>query len=450
MLFYRMDLIKGSPTPGLTYNPNLPLYWDRNALAGELARVYEICHGCRLCFNLCPSFPALFQAVDRHQDGVRALSAAEHDRILDTCYQCKLCYVKCPYTPDDRHPFQLDFPRLLTRAAAIRRRARGAGLRELMLARPELVGRLGKAAAGFANWAGRRPLLRRGMELLLGIHREKCLPDFHAETFEDWFRKQPAPAGDPSKAVLFTTCFVNYHNPQVAKDAVDVFSRCGVALSCPRQNCCGMPALESGDLDLAKTRARSNIESLLPHAQAGKKILAVNPSCSYMMRKEYPGLDGSQAARTVAAAVMDLCEYLFLLKQQNSFSRDFRSTPGRIAYHLPCHLKAQNIGFRSRDLMRLIPGTSVQLIDHCCGHDGTWAMKKEFFPLSLLAGRRAFDAVKEAEPEWTATDCPLAALQFEQALGRRPIHPIQVLARAYRSDGFPRPVPPSRDLHADQ
>ena len=211
-----------------------------------------------------------------------------------------------------------------------------------------------------------------------------------------------------------------------------------------------MPALESGDVALAKRLARSNIESLLPHVEAGKKILAINPTCSYMLRKEYAGLDGTDAARKVAAATMDLCEYLFQRKQEGAFNRDFRSTPGRIAYHLPCHLKAQNIGYRSRDLMRLIPGASIRLVDQCCGHNGTWAMKKEFFPLSMLAGKKAFDEMKDAEPETMATDCPLAALQFEQALGRRPIHPIQVLARAYRPDGFPRALTPPEgtDSHA--
>jgi glycerol-3-phosphate dehydrogenase subunit C len=446
-----MDVIKGAPTAGLTYNPNDPAFWDKKALAGEIERVFEICHGCRLCFKLCPSFPELFQAVDRHDGNVRALTPAEHDRVVDTCYQCKLCYVKCPYTPDDQHAFQLDFPRLLMRATAVRRKESGTGLRERILARPEFIGRTAKPTAALANWANRQPLLRVGLEAALGIHRKKILPDFHSETFEEWLRRQPAPAGDRSKAVLFTTCFVNYNNPQVAKDAVEVFSKNGISLSCPKQNCCGMPALESGDIELAKRLARSNVESLLPHVEAGKKVLAINPTCSYMLRKEYAELDGTEAARKVAAATMDLCEYLFTLKQEGAFNRDFRSTPGAIGYHLPCHLKAQNIGYRSRDMMRLIPGATVKLVDQCTAHDGTWAMKKEFFPLSMLAGKKAFDEMRESKPETMATDCPLAAIQFDQALGQRPIHPIQVLARAYRPDGFPKPLPPpeSGDSHAN-
>lgn len=438
-------MIKAAPTPGLCYDPNQPIYWNRQALEGELERVFDLCHLCRMCFNLCPSFPELFQAVDGHQGDVRKLAPAEVDRVIDTCFQCKICYVKCPYTPDDKHEFQIDFPRLMIRANAIRRKERGLGLRGRMLSRPEFLGKMAGRCSGLANWANRQPLLRVGLEQTLGIHREKILPEFHSESFEDWFRKQPAPAGDTSKAVLFITCSVNYNEPQVGKDAVDVFARNGISLSCPKQNCCGMPAIEAGDLDLARRLARQNVESLHPHVKAGKKVLAIDPTCSYMLRREYPELVGTPEAREVAAATMDLCEYLFEIKKEGRFNRDFRSTPGRIGYHLPCHLRAQNIGYRSRDLLRLIPGATVKLVEQCSGHDGTWAMKKEFFPLSMLTGKKAFDEMRAAEPEVMASDCPLASIQFEQALGTRPMHPIQVLARAYRPDGFPTPVEPATE-----
>jgi Fe-S oxidoreductase len=431
-------MIKGSPTPGLSYNPNDPVYWDKAGLAQELERVFEICHGCRLCFNLCPSFPELFDAVDGHDGDVRKLTPAEVDRVIDTCYQCKLCYPKCPYTPGDKHDFKLDFPRLMLRANAIRRKERGFDLRARILSRPALMGKVAGKCAGLANWANRNALMRAGLEQVLGIHRDKVLPEFHSETFEAWYRKRTPPAGDTSRAVLFFTCSVNYNAPDVGKDAVEVFSKSGISLGCPPQNCCGMPALEAGDVELAKRLARQNVASLLPHVRAGKKVLAIDPTCSYMLRKEYAALAGTPEAAEVAAAAMDLCEFLFELKKEGAFNRDFRSSPGKVGYHLPCHLKAQNIGYRSRDMMRLIPGATIRLVDHCSGHDGTWAMKKEFFPLSMLAGKKAFDEMRAAEAEVMASDCPLASIHFGQAIGVRPIHPIQVLARAYRPDGFPK------------
>ncbi|HET7206265.1 MAG TPA: heterodisulfide reductase-related iron-sulfur binding cluster [Terriglobales bacterium] len=437
-----MDIIKGAPTPGMSYNPNDPVYWDKNGLDQELTRVFEICHGCRLCFNLCPSFPELFNAVDGHNGRVHDLTSAEVNRVVDTCYQCKLCYVKCPYTPDDKHEFQLDFPRLLLRANAVRKKKNGIGLRGRLLSRPETLGKVAGVAPSLANWANRQPWLRAGLQAFVGIHKDKLLPEFHGETFLEWHRKQKATAGDGSKAVLFATCFVNHNNPGLGRDVIDVFSRNGIGLSCPKQNCCGMPALESGDVELARRMAAANVEALYPEVQAGKKVLAINPTCSYMMRKEYSELVGTPQAASVGGATMDVCEYLFQLKQEGKFNRDFRSTPERVGYHVPCHLKAQNIGFRSRDMMRLIPGTTVKMVEQCCGHDGTWAMRKEFFPLSMLAGQKAFEQMQAAESSVYATDCPLAAIQFQQAIGKRPIHPIQVLARAYRADGFPKTIEP--------
>jgi len=435
-----MDIIKGAPTPGLTYDPNDPRYWQKEGLAAEITRIFEICNLCRLCFNLCPSFPKLFDAVDKHGGEAAKLTAGEIDEVVDYCFQCKICYVKCPYTPDEKHEFQLDFPRLLLRANAVRRKESGIRLSSRVLSRPEMLGKMAQLTPGLANWANRQPLLRAGMQAVLGIHKDKLLPEFHGETFREWYQKHPQPAGLHERAVLFSTCFVNYNHPDLGRDVVDVFTRNGVALDCPEQNCCGMPAMEAGDIELAKKMARANVAALYPHVREGKKVLAINPTCSYMMRKEYGELLGTAEAREVSAATRDICEYLFQLKQEGKFNRDFRSTPEKVAYHVPCHLKAQNIGFRSRDLMRLIPGTTLKMVDQCCGHDGTWAMRKEFFPASMLTGQKAFEQMQAAEAPVMATDCPLAAVHFEQAIGKRPIHPVQVLARAYRRDGFPKAI----------
>jgi glycerol-3-phosphate dehydrogenase subunit C len=435
-----MSVIKGAPTEGLSYNPNESKYWDKEGLAREIERIFDICNGCRLCFNLCGSFPELFRSVEKHEGDARRLEAAEIDRVVDLCFQCKICYVKCPYTPEDKHEFQLDFPRLMLRAKAVRARRKGLDLRSRVLSHPEAIGKLAKSTAGLANWANRQPILRAGLEQAIGIHRDKLLPKFHSETFEDWLRSRPAPAGDPNRAVLFVTCSVNYNAPEVGMAAVEVYEKNGIALSLAKHNCCGMPAMEAGNIELTRQLARNNVESLLPHARAGKKIVVIDPTCSYTLRKEYPEIVGTPEAAEVAAATVDVCEYLFQIKQQGLFNRKFLSTPGIIAYHLPCHLRAQNIGYRSRDMMRLIPGTTIKLVEQCCGHDGTWAMKKEFFPLSMLTGKKAFDQMREAGADVMATDCPLAAVQFEQAIGTHPLHPIQVLARAYRAGGFPKPV----------
>jgi glycerol-3-phosphate dehydrogenase subunit C len=436
--------IQSQPTDGLSYTPTEPKYWDRAGLDQEVERVFDICHGCRLCFNLCPSFPSLFDSLAKHDDDVRGLTSAEKQRVIDLCYGCKLCEVKCPYTPRDGHEFQLDFPRLILRAKSVNARERGVAVREQVLGNPDLLGKLGAVAPRLANFGCSMRFQRVTMEKLLGIHRDKILPDFASETFTTWFETNPphAPANPAAKVALFPTCFVNYYNPGPGKAAVEVLSRNGCDVKCPQQNCCGMPALDGGDIRFAQEQARANVASMLPLVREGYQIAAINPTCSLMMRLEYPSILEADEVKEFSRAVVDPHEVLWRLKADGAFNRDFRTTPGTVAYHVPCHLKAQGIGFRSRDLMRTIPGAAITTVDACTAHDGTWAMKKEFFELSLKAGAKAFDGMRTAEAHVMATDCPLAAVQIEQATGTRPLHPIEVLARAYREDGFPDAVVP--------
>ena len=447
----RLDEIRYAPTDGLTYNPNEPKYWDKDALEKELVRTLDLCHGCRMCFKYCQSFPTLFNAVDELGD-VRKIPAATRRRIVDECFQCKLCYTQCPYTEAEGHEFKLDFPRLMLRAKAIRRRDEGVPLRERMLADPDTLGRFGTLTPRLANWANTLRPNRILMELVAGIHRDKLLPRFESPTFEAWFRRQTGGAvespGGTHKVVLFETCFVNYNKPSVGQAAFRVLVHNDCKVACPRLACCGMPALDSGDIDTARAKAKRNVQGLLPWVERGYLVAVINPTCSLMMRQEYPELlddpaDSAlaAAAKKVAEAIRDLSEFLFGLRQAGAFKEDFKSSPnGPVAYHAPCHLRMQNIGFRGRDLIRRIPGVQPRLVQECCGHDGTWAMKKEYFALALENGRRAFDGMDEAGAEIWTTDCPLAAIQFEQARGKRPLHPVEVLDRAYREDGFPHRV----------
>lgn len=439
-----MARIESRATDATTYNSTEPRYWQREKLDREIDRVFDICHGCRLCFNLCPSFPALFGAIDERASGdVRELAAAEKQRVIDLCYECKLCEVRCPYTPHDGHEFQLDFPRLMLRARAVNVREHGIKLREKMLGDPDRAGRLGGLVPRLANWACRSPFQRRMMEKMLGIHRDKKLPEFAGESFESWLRRSgfpQEPAEPNAKVVLFHTCFVNYYNPAPGKALVAVLAKNRCAVASPDQNCCGMPALDGGDVEFARKQARRNVESMLPWVRRGYRVAAINPTCSLTMRREYSNLLDTPESRELAGAVADPHEILYELRRAGKFDRDFRSTPGKIAHHVPCHLKAQNIGLRSRDLMRQIPGTEITTVDACTAHDGTWAMKKEFFELSMKWGQKAFDGMRDAQAAVMATDCPLAAIQIEQATGVRPLNPAEILERAYQTGGFATPV----------
>jgi Fe-S oxidoreductase len=441
-----MSRIEAKPTDGLCYKATEPRYWDRPGLDKEVNRVFDICHGCRLCFNLCPSFPALFETLDcQEAPDVRSLSARDKQRVVDLCYLCKMCEIRCPYTPRDGHEFQLDFPRLMQRAKAVTAREAGIRLRDRMLGNPDRLGRIGSLLPGLANFGCRNKLQRAWMERLLGIHRGKKLPEFAGETMDKWLARTglpSQPASPTAKVVLFPTCFINYYDTGPGKAAVKVLDKNRCAIAYPKQNCCGMPAIDGGDVALAQKQARTNVSSILPYVRKGYRIAAINPTCSMTMRREYPMLLAGDEVKEFAAAVVDPNELLFDLKKQGSFNRDFRTTPGKIAYHLPCHLKAQQIGFRSRDMMRTIPGAEVVTVDACTAHDGVWAMKKEYFELSMKWGEKAFAAMRNAEASVMTTDCPLSAIQIEQATGIHPLHPLEVIARAYDEDGFPDKVPP--------
>jgi glycerol-3-phosphate dehydrogenase subunit C len=441
------DAISYQPTDGLTYDPADDRYWSREALAKEITRIFEVCHGCRLCFKYCDTFSDLFALLDRNYDGdVRRITADEIEKILDRCFQCKLCEVQCPYSPRDNHPYLIDFPKMVHRFRAIRAKERGIPLRDRLLGAPDAAGRLARASFGLANAANRMPLNRLLMEKALGIHRQKLLPDFARQSFETWaIRTGRIAAGPGCEAVLFQTCFIQHNEPEIGRDTIEVLEKNGVDVKCVTGlRCCGMPAWEKGNLAAVQAQARHNLAILLPFVVKGAKVIVINPTCSMMMRREYPDLVASadrEAARRLAAAVMDPGEFLWSIRDQERFNTNFLSTPGTaLSYHAPCHLRAQGIGFRSRDLLRKIPGVKPNLVQECCGHDGTFAMTVEGFEPSRRIGQKAFAGMKEAGADVWATDCPLASLQFRQHAGVKALHPMSILARAYRPDGFPEKV----------
>jgi Fe-S oxidoreductase len=436
------------PTDGLSYDPEDARYWDAASLQREVTRTFEVCHGCRMCFKYCDSFPILFDLIDKKHDGdVRKVTTPETDRVMDACFQCKLCEVQCPYTPRDKHEYQLDFPKLVHRYKAQRAKTRGIPLRDRILANPDAAGTMARLSFGMANVMNKVTLHRVFLQAALGIHKDKLLPDFAPTTFEKWAdesrRIQPRPDG--VEAVLFPTCYVQNNEPQIGRDTLEVMDRNQVKTACVKGlQCCGMPAWETGDLDTVRKQAANNLKILKPFVDAGAKVVALNPTCAMMMRREYPELLPESLrpeARKLAELVRDPSELLWEIRDQPRFNTDFKSTPaGPVAYHAPCHLRAQAIGFKGRDLLRKIPGVQPKLTMECCGHDGTYAMKVEGFENSIKVGQKAFDGMKDAKAEVWATDCPLAALQFQQHAGKKPMHPMTILARAYRADGFSTPV----------
>src|SRR5438093_4758185 len=307
------------PTDGLSYAPSEAKYWDPEALDKEIRRTFEICHGCRLCFKYCDSFPSLFSSIDGKDGDVRQITAVETAKVMDSCFQCKLCEVQCPYTERDGHEFKLDFPRLVQRYVAQRAKRTPRRLRDRVLRNPDSAGAMARASFGIANIANRVRLHRIFLEKVLGIHRDKLLPEFAGTTFERWAsgagKIKPEAGGE---AVLFQTCYVQHNEPQIGRDTVEVLERNSVDVRCTRGlQCCGMPAWEHGDLESLRRHARANLDILLPSVEKGAKIVAINPTCSMMMRREHPTLlspKDRSAAKKIAAAVMDPSEFLWSIR----------------------------------------------------------------------------------------------------------------------------------------
>jgi len=419
-----------------------PEFWQVGAVDKELRRVYDICGGCRRCLPLCPSFKVLFERMDVEAvDGdVEKLPAADVKEVVDLCYQCKLCFNHCPYTPP--HRWEVDFPRLMLRARAAEARRRGVTLQDRLLGNADLVGRLGSLGAPLSNWMNELGVHRAFMQAVVGIHRQRNLPKFNRRTFSSWFKSRPATprlaaspaprdAKPPRKVALFHTCSVEYYEPATGRAAVRVLERNRVDVRVPPQRCCGMPYLDGGAVDEAKALIRDNVKSLAAAVREGCEIVVPGPTCSYMLKQEYPWLDGSEDAKLVAENTRDLFEYLARLQAAGELDTNFTRPVGAVTYHVPCHLRAQNIGHRSADVLRAIVGASVNVVEKCSAVDGTWGFKKEYYELSLKVAKPLFDAITGAGAPTAATDCPLAALQIEQGTGRKPKHPIEVLASAY-------------------
>jgi len=436
------------PTPTIeqdvttTYDPHHPLYLDEADLRQELTRVYDLCHGCRLCFKFCGAFPTLFDYIDRHDDqDAGRLTTEQQDQVVDECFQCKLCYVNCPYVPG-RSEWAIDFPRLMLRAGATRYASKEVGRRERMttglLGHTDLMGKLGTSIPLFANTVAAKPgsMIRKVMEKSSGVSSVRLLPPFARQRFSTWFKKRPGVrvTRRQGRVAIFPTCLVEYQSPAIGQDMVKVYERNGIECSITDGvGCCGAPFLHSGDLERFTKTAVKNVRRLAAIVGRGHDVVVPQPTCSYVLRKDYLDYVGGPDAETVAAHTYDASEYLMRVHRAEGMSLDldFRGqVPDEITYHTPCHLRAQNIGFKSRDLMKLT-GARIKLVQQCSGIDGMWGLRAENAARSLPIGQKLADALEAAGGDVVAGDCHLANTAITEQTGRVPQHPLQVLARAY-------------------
>ena len=398
--------------------------------------MFDVCDGCRRCFNLCPSFNTLLDRIDEYESDVSLLTAADYERVEKECYYCKLCYNHCPYTPP--HDYQIDFPRLMAAWKKQRVKEQGASWRDRLLIKTDLIGKLGGLTASLTNRVLSTRWVRTLLEPIIGLHRDRHVLAFSRENFPAWWRKRGRglqPAVAKHKVVLFPSCLVNYQATDIGKATVQVLVKNNVEVVVPEgQRCCSMPSFDLGDTETMVQTATHHLRLFKPYLQQGYDLVVPTPSCSLMFKREYPYLVPTRDMTLLAERTFDVCEYLMRLKKDGTLSTEFRQTPQRIAYQVPCHLRDQNIGFKSKELMELT-GARVEVIEKCSGHDGSWGAKVEFFDRSMKIAQKAVRAVSDCEPNLVASDCPLSALQLDQAgaaaTKRGTRHPIQVVRDAY-------------------
>ncbi|NNM62216.1 MAG: Fe-S oxidoreductase [Steroidobacteraceae bacterium] len=422
-----------------------PAYLDETALFTELERTFDICHGCRRCFNLCNSFPTLFDAVDASPSGeLDGVPQKVYWEVVDHCYLCDMCYMtKCPYVPP--HPWALDFPHLMLRAKALKFERGETSLRDKILSSTDQVGSIAgiPVVASIVNAANRSALGRRVLEATLGVHRDAPVPEYHSDTFRKQDTRRTKPALEPvatadtrGRVALFTTCYCNRNEPQIDADLAAVFEHNGIPVTLmPSEKCCGMPKLELGDLKSIERLKDENIAQMLRVIDAGNDIVAAIPSCVLMFKQELPLLFPDDAGvRKVREHIFDPFEYLMLRHAAGLLRTDFKRELGKVAYHVPCHLRVQNLGLKTRDVLKLVPGTTLDIIERCSGHDGTYAVKKEFHDVSMKIGAPVMQRVEKSAAAWYSSDCPMAGHQIENGIAgdAPPTHPLTLLRTAYQ------------------
>ncbi|HEY5665856.1 MAG TPA: heterodisulfide reductase-related iron-sulfur binding cluster [Gammaproteobacteria bacterium] len=415
-------------------------FYDQAALDAELERVFDICHSCRRCFSLCNAFPTLFDLVDESESGeLDTVPKSAYGEVVEHCYLCDMCYMtKCPYVPP--HEWNVDFPHLMLRAKARHFRDGKTRTRDKLLSSTDTVGKIAgiPVVAQAVNALNSIGPMRSLLESTLGVARDAPVPKYHSRSARKRNRSRIAGTASSESAgpklAVFTTCYGNRNQPDIVDDLIAVLEHNDIEVCLPSaEHCCGMPKLELGDLESVAALKDKNIPVLYDLVRRGWSLTACIPSCVLMFKQELPLLfpDDDQV-RAVADAFFDPFDFLMQRHRGGELKTDFSGSLGQISYQVPCHLRVQNIGLKTRDVLELVPETRVKPIERCSGHDGTYAVKREYREISKKIARPVARQVDSAGADHFTSDCPMAAEQIASvAESAEATHPIQLLRRAY-------------------
>ena len=422
-----------------------PEFHDEAKLHAEMERVFDICHTCRRCVSLCGSFPTLFDMIDEGPTGeLDGVPKEKYVDVADQCYLCDVCYMtKCPYVPP--HPWNLDFPHLMLRAKAVKFASGKVALRDKLLASTDALGRLATipVVVQVANAVNATSIARAAMESTLGVDRKAWIPSYAPRKF----RSNAAPSAahpvkdgsrTPGKVAIYSTCYIQYNEPGIGHDLVKILAHNAIPyVIVEKEACCGMPRLELGDLESVAASKERNIPLLAKLAREGYAIVTPIPSCTLMFKQELPLMfPGDADVLAVQEAMFDPFEYLVARRKDELLKTDFPVPLGKVSYHIPCHSRVQNVGQKTREALEMVPGTTVNTVERCSGHSGTWGCKKEFHAMAMKIGRPVFRAMAQTQPDWISSDCQLGGRHIEQGMGEtlgkaQLKHPLTLLRMAY-------------------
>lgn len=425
-----------------------PDFYDEDKLDAELRRVFDICHGCRRCFNLCDSFPRLFDLVDAApSEELDTVASSDFKSVVDACTLCDLCFMtKCPYVPP--HPFNLDFPHLMLRYRATDVQKGEGSFIDKQLAETDRNGKLVGLVAPIANFATSigNTVSRNILEKVAGLDAKAELPKYSSTPLTSQARattpeiNREAP-GFGRKAVLYATCFNNYNDPSVGLAARAVLARNGVETEVVHPHCCGMPMLEQGRIGEVAKSAKIVAKALNEWIDKGYDVIALVPSCALMLKFEWPLiLPGDADIKKLAVGTFDLSEYIVDIAKKNGIAPGMEPIAGGVSLHIACHSRAQNMGQKATEMLKLLPQADVQVMERCSGHGGAWGFKKGNFDVAKKVGRPVARTASNGGKAFVTSECPLAGVHISQgidALGTdkpKPVlvkHPIQLIARAY-------------------
>jgi len=421
-----------------------PDFLNTEKLDNEMRRVFDICHGCRRCFNLCDSFPKLFDFIDDTNEGeVSALSSDKFNPVVDACTLCDMCFMtKCPYVPP--HEFDIDFPHLMLRYRMSQRKKGQISNTVKQLVKIDRNAKMGIYFHKIINWISsvNNKFLRNILEFLTGIDKRAILPKYNSGTFANYFKdfkKKIFEKNINRKVVIYSTCFVNFNKKSTGVAALKVLHHNNVEVEHSYAGCCGMPYWEQADLDQVLKQAKKVSKELLNYVDNGYKVITLTASCGLMLKFEWPLLlPEDEDIQVLSKNTYDIDEYIVEMANNEGLQEGLKEIDGGVTVHHACHARAQNMGNKARDMLKLIPNIKIDLVERCAGHGGTFGLMKSTHDIANKVGKTTASTVKRKNNKYMASDCPLAAKHIEQLakdtniVSDEALHPIELIAKSYR------------------